>query len=62
MYRLMYRNPFEEGNPTIVSQSADLKDLKQQSFTILWSLLTNKTIYDDEEIVYIEDLSTGKRF
>lgn len=62
MFRLMYRNPFEEGNPKVVSTSADLGDLKQQSFTILWSLLTNKTIYDDEEIVYIEDLTTGKRF
>lgn len=62
MFRLMYRNPFEEGQPKVVSTSADLNDLKQQSFSILWSLLTNKTIYDDEEIVYIEDLTTGKRF
>lgn len=62
MFRLMYRNPFEEGQPKVVSTSADLTDLKQQSFSILWSLLTNKTIYDDEEIVYIEDLTTGKRF
>lgn len=62
MFRLMYRNPFEEGQPKVVSTSADLTDLKQQSFSILWSLLTNETIYDDEEIVYIEDLTTGKRF
>ena len=62
MFRLMYRNPFEEGQPKVVSTSADLNDLKQQSFSILWSLLTNKTIYDGEEIVYIEDLTTGKRF
>lgn len=62
MFRLMYRNPFEEGQPKVVSTSADLNDLKKQSFSILWSLLTNKTIYDDEEIVYIEDLTTGKRF
>lgn len=62
MFRLMYRNPFEEGRPKVVSTSADLNDLKKQSFSILWSLLTNKTIYDDEEIVYIEDLTTGKRF
>ena len=62
MFRLMYRNPFEDDNPKVVSTSADLEDLKQQSFTILWSLLTNKTIYDDEEIVYIEDLTTGKHF
>lgn len=62
MFRLMYRNPFEEGQPKVVSTLADLNDLKQQSFNILWSLLANKTIYDDEEIVYIEDLTTGKRF
>lgn len=62
MFRLMYRNPFKEGQPKVVSTSADLNDLKQQSFSILWSLLANKTIYDDEEIVYIEDLTTGKRF
>lgn len=62
MFRLMYRNPFEDDNPKVVSTSADLNDLKQQSFSILWSLLTNNTIYDDEEIVYIEDLTTCKRF
>lgn len=46
MFRLMYRNPFEDDNPKVVSTSADLNDLKQQSFSILWSLLTNNTIYD----------------
>lgn len=61
MFRLMYRNPFEDDKPKVVSTSADLEDLKQQSFTILWSLLSNKTIYDDD-IMYIEDLTTGKRF
>ena len=43
MFRLMYRNPFEDDNPKVVSTS-------------------NKTIYDDDAIVYIEDLTTGKRF
>lgn len=62
MFRLMYHNPFEDDKPKVVSTSADLKDLKQQSFTILWSLLSNKTVYDDDAIVYIEDLTTGKRF
>lgn len=62
MFRLMYRNPFEDDKPQVVSTSADLEDLKKQSFTILWSLLSNKTVYDDDAIVYIEDLTTGKRF
>ena len=62
MFRLMYRNPFEDDKPKVVSASADLEDLKQQSFTILWSLLSNRTVYDDDAIVYIEDLTTGKRF
>ena len=62
MFRLMYRNPFEDDKPKVVSTSADIEDLKQQSFTILWSLLPNKTVYDDDAIVYIEDLTTGKRF
>ena len=62
MFRLMYRNPFEDDEPKVVSTSANLEDLKQQSFTILWSLLSNKTVYDYDTIVYIEDLTTGKRF
>ena len=62
MFRLIYRNPLEENaEPNVVSISDDLEDLKYLSLCILRSLLYDRAIYNDGNILYIEDLATGKR-
>lgn len=63
MYRLMYRNPFVmDSIPRIVQTSADLEEVKQNKFNIAWSVgASNKPTVDDEEFVWIEDLSTGRK-
>ena len=63
MYRLMYRNPFVmDSIPHIVQTSADLEEVKQNKFNIAWSVgSSNKPTVNDEEFVWIEDLSTGRK-
>lgn len=63
MYRLMYRNPFvSDSIPRIVQTSDDLEEVKQNKFNIAWSVgSSNKPTVDDEEFVWIEDLSTGRK-
>ena len=63
MYRLMYRNPFVMYSiPHIVQTSDDLEEVKQNKFNIAWSVgSSNKLTVDDEEFVWIEDLSTGRK-
>ena len=63
MYRLMYRNPFiRDSIPHIVQTSADLEEVKQNKFNIACGVgSSNKPTVDDEEFVWIEDLSTGRK-
>ena len=63
MYRLMYRNPFVmDSIPHIVQTSDDLEEVKQNKFNIAWSVgSSNKPTVDDEEFIWIEDLSTGRK-
>lgn len=61
MYRLIYRNPFlNDDHCHVVQVSEDLDEVKQNLFNIVWSICTNKTLYD-EEFIWIEDLATGKK-
>lgn len=62
MYRLVYRNPFEDdGRTHVVMKSEDREEIEKTKWRIFWSLMSNVTVYDDEPIVWVEDLTKGER-
>ena len=62
MYRLVYQNPFEnDGLVHVVMKSNNLDEIERTKWNIFWSLMSNIVVYDDEPIVWIEDLTKGER-
>lgn len=62
MYRLVYRNPIEDdGLIHVVMKSVDLDEIEKTKWNIFWSLMSNTTVYDDEPVIWVEDLSNNKR-
>ena len=62
MYRVIYRNPFEENTPNrIVLKTMDREEALKTRDNIWVSLLFNENPFDGEPIVYCENLETGER-
>lgn len=62
MYRVIYRNPFEENSPNrVVINTTDRTEAMRVRDDIWLSLVFNQMMYDGEPVVYCEDLATGER-